>query len=283
LEGKGIVEVEPFPGGALGRSYAEQAQLVRDGVVDIAWINPSLSPELFPDNSVIELPGLFRDARESSRVYTRLVAVEALRGYDDFFVIAAIGARPLGIHMRPPTASLADLKGRSIRVTNDTEGLVLKALGMAPQLVLINKTAEAINRGTIDGSTGVPVVLIDFGIARFTTYHYLLDLGTASFFIAMNRKKFDSLPKAGQDIIRRHSGEWALRRYIEATESYDNSIMEQWKSDPRRNVILPSQPDLASARATFATVIEAWTAQRPKNRELLNLVQAEIARLRSDR
>jgi TRAP-type C4-dicarboxylate transport system substrate-binding protein len=282
LEGKGAVEVELFPGGGLGRTYAEQAQLVLDGIADIAWVNPSLAPELFPDNSVIELPGLFRDARETSQVYTRLVIAEALQGYDDFFVIAAVGTRPLDIHMHPLMTSLADLKGRKIRTLNGTEGSVLRALGMDPQVIPINRTAEAINRGAIDGSTAPPAVLIDFGIARFTTYHYLLDLGTAPLLILMNRKKFDSLPKQGQDVIRKFSGQWAIARYVETTESYDNSVMEQLKSDPKRNVILPSAPDLASAQTTFATVIEAWISQRPRNRELLNLVHAEIAKSRSD-
>src|SRR3954464_133229 len=81
LEAKGTLEINLFAGGALGRSYADQALLVRDGTADLAWVNPSLTPELFPDNAVLELPGLFRDAGEASRVYTRLTAAQALRGY----------------------------------------------------------------------------------------------------------------------------------------------------------------------------------------------------------
>ena len=49
----------------------------------------------------------------------------------------------------------------------------------------------------------------------------------------MNRKKFDSLPKAGQDVIRKFSGDWAASRYIQVTETYDNPILEKLKSDRR--------------------------------------------------
>jgi TRAP-type transport system periplasmic protein len=283
LEGKGIVEIELFPGGVLGRTYAEQAQLVLDGIADIAWVNPGLTPELFPDNPVIELPGLFRDAKEATRVYTRLTTSEALRGYSDFLVVAAVGTGPLTIHMRPPIASLGDLKGKKIRTLNHTEGAVLKELGMAPEVVPINRTAEAINRGTIDGATAPPAVLIDFGIARFTRYHYLLELGTAPLLILMNRKKFDSLPKAGQDVIRKFSGEWAATRYIQTTETYDNPIHERLKSDPARTVIHPSRSDLDAAHIAFKTVIDAWSSQSSRNREFLKLVHTEIAKLRSDR
>jgi TRAP-type C4-dicarboxylate transport system substrate-binding protein len=283
LAAKGIVEVELFPGGVLGRSYVDQAQLVLDGTADIAWVNPSLTPELFTDNSAIELPGLFRDVTETTRVYTRLIAAQALKGYSDFFVIAAIGTGPLNISMRPHIASLDHLKGKKIRTLNRTEGAVLKELGMAPEVMPINRVAEAINRGTIDGATGTPAVLIDFGIARFTRFHYLLDLGTAPLLIVMNRKRFDSLPKAGQDAILKYSGEWAATRYIQTSEAYENPIVEKLKSDPERTVIAPSKPDLDAARVAFKTVTTAWIAQRPHNRALLQLVHSEIARLRSDR
>jgi TRAP-type C4-dicarboxylate transport system substrate-binding protein len=280
LDAKGIVEINLFPGGTLGRSYAEQAQLVLDGTADLAWLNPSLTPELFPDNAVLELPGLFRDASETSRVYTRLVAANALRGYENFVVVAAVGTRPLAIHMQPPISSLEDLRGKKIRSLNATEGQVLRALGMVPEVMPINRTAEAINRGTIDGSTAPPAVLIDFGIARFAKHHYFLDLGVAPLLMVMNRKAFDGLPKVGQDSILKYSGEWTATRYIQSTESYDRSVLEPLKADPKRKVMHPSAAELETAGTAFKTVIDAWTMRDRRNPQLLKLVHAELARLR---
>ena len=99
----------------------------------------------------------------------------------------------------------------------------------------------------------------------------------------MNRKKFDSLSKAGQDVIRKYSGEWAATRYIQTTEAYENLIVEQLQSDPGRTVIDPSRSDLDAAQVVFKTVTEAWIGQSPHHRELLKLVHGEIAKLRSDR
>ena len=59
--------------------------------------------------------------------------------------------------------------------------------------------------------------------------------------------------------------------------------MKQLKSDPNRTVIYPSRSDLEAAHVAFKSVIEAWTAQSPHNRELLKLVHAQIAKLRSER
>jgi hypothetical protein len=55
------------------------------------------------------------------------------------------------------------------------------------------------------------------------------------------------------------------------------------KSDPRRTVIFPSQPDIDTAQATFRTVINEWQAKDPHNRELLTVVETEITKLRSTR
>jgi TRAP-type C4-dicarboxylate transport system substrate-binding protein len=254
--------------------------MVLDGIADIAWINPGLTPNLFPDNTVIELPGLFRDAREATLVYTRVVASGAMKGFENFFVVAAIGTEPLSIHARFPIDSLKDLAGKKIRSNNPTEGAVLSALGMIPEVMPINQTSEAIGRGAIDGATSRPGSLAGFGISRVTSHHYFLNLGAAPLLILMNRKKFDSLPKAGQDVIREYSGEWMAARYTEEYAATNDPILEKLKSDPKRTVTFPSKADLDTAQAAFKKVIDKWLAEDRRHPELLAVVQNEIAKLR---
>jgi TRAP-type transport system periplasmic protein len=275
----GLIEIDAFTSGSLGKSYAGQAQLVLDGGADFAFVNPGLTPEQFPDDGVMELPGLFRDMREASVVYTRLVASEILRGYEDFFVVGAVVGGPQSIHTRPPISSLADLRGRKIRASNRTEGLVLDALGMSAKVMPINATAEAISRGDIDGATVPASMLLNFGISRVTSYHYFIRLGFAPLAILMNRKKFDSLPKTGQDVIREFSGESFAKRFAAAFVANDDRVIEQFRSDPNRTVIFPSQRDLDVAQATYRRVIDEWQARTPRNRELLRMVESEIAKL----
>jgi TRAP-type transport system periplasmic protein len=275
------IEIDAFTSGSLGKSYAGQAQLVLDGGADFAFVNPGLTPEQFPDNTVMELPGLFRDVREASIVYTRLVASGALRGYEDFFVVGTIAGGPQSIHTRLPVASLGDLRGKKIRASNRTEGLVLDALGMSAKVMPINETADAISRGDIDGATVPPSMLVNFGISRVTSYHYLLHLGFAPLVVLMSKNKFDGLPKAGQDIIRKLSGDGFAARFAEKFVAYDDRVIEQFKSDPKRKLIFPSQRDLDTAQVTFQKVIDEWQAKSPHNRDLLTIVETEIAKLRS--
>jgi TRAP-type transport system periplasmic protein len=280
LEGKGIVELELYPSGALGRSYAQQVQLVLSGGADIAWIHTALTPEQFPDNGVIELPGLFRDAEEATQIYAQIAASGALRGYEDFFLLAAFGTPPLTIHMRTPAASLADLKGKKVRTSNRTEAFVLKALGMEPENFPINQAADAINRGAVDGATAGLDVVADFGISRFATNHYMLALGTVPIIIAMNKNKFDSLPEAAQSVIRKYSGQWLTSRHVDTVNAYNAEILNKLKADANRKVIYPSPSELDSARSTFDSVINQWAARSPRSDELLRIVETEIAKLR---
>src|ERR1700724_1193680 len=196
-EATGIMEIDQYPGGVLdpggvlGRSLSRQPQLVLDGVADMAWANPGLTPDRFPDNDVMEFPGLFRDLREATLVDTRMVASGALRGYEDFFVIAAVANSPLMISTRPPIKSLPDLRSKILRVNNLIEGHALKAIGITPVVLPVNEVALAIGRGTIDGATMPPNTLFADGVSRITRFHYAAPLGAAPLVFLMNRKKFE--------------------------------------------------------------------------------------------
>ena len=281
-EAQGIIEIDPYSGGVLGRSYPQQVQLVVDGIADMAWVNPSLTPDRFPDNDVMEFPGLFRDLREATLVDMRMVASGVLRGYQDFFVIAAVANSPLMISTRPPIKSLPDLRGKILRVTNLVEGNALKAIGITPVVLPVNEVALAIGRGTIDGATLPPNALFAYGVSRITRFIYAAPLGPAPNALLMNRKKLESLPKAGQDAIRKYSGEWTAAHFVETYDANNIKAMKDLRSDPNRQVITPPQSELDTLQATFQTVLETWRKENPRHSELLKLVETEIAKVRSE-
>lgn len=279
-DANGILEIVPYPGGVLGRSYSMQVQQVLDGVADMAWVNPNLTPERFPDNEVLEFPGLFHSLGEATHVFSRLVAGSMLRGYEDFFVIASVANFRLIIHTRPPIEQLSDLRGKMLRVNNQVEGDTLRALGLTPVVMPVNETAVAIGRGTIDGAVLPPNSLFAYGVSRITRYHYDVPLGAAPLVFLMNRQKFESLPKAGQDIIRRYSGEAAATGFVATYEASNERAMNDLKSDPNRHVIEPTPADLDVLHAAFKGGLERWRDEQPRNAQLLGAVKGEIAKLR---
>lgn len=266
----GVIEIEPYTSGVLGRDVAQQSQMVLDGTADIAFVTPGISPKQFPDTAVIELPGLFRDSREATMVYTKLADANLLRGYAEFVVIGAFATEPESIHTRPSVRSLEDLKGKRIRANNPMEAAALARLGMKPVMMPIHKVAVAISAGEIDGAAMPPIALAQFGIGRVANHHYMLTISTAPLALLMNRKKFERLPKTAQDVINKYRGVWLAERYSDASEADTRKLINGLRSDARRTVVDPSPSDLLRAETAFQAIADEWVDQDPAHRALLN-------------
>jgi TRAP-type transport system periplasmic protein len=204
-----------------------------------------------------------------------------MRGYEEYFVIAALMSPPINIQSRRPIASIEDLKGLAVRINNTTEAAVLEELGIRPIPMAVNLTLEAMSSGELDSAT-VPAAVL-FGIGRVAGHHYLLDIGAVPLALVMNRKRFDALPEQARNIIRKYSGEWPIERYLVTYEDAGTQVMKQILSNPRRTVIYPSSSDLDIARVAFKAMIDEWIAESPRNLELFHTVKAEIAKFRAAR
>ncbi len=280
-EGKGLIEIKVYFSGTLGTSKDLQGSLVKDGTVDMALIVPGYAPNDFPDSGVIELPGLYDNAREASHVFTQLTGRGALRGYEEFFVVGAFISQGESIHSRKPLNSLAQLADQTIRTNNRIETKTLHKLGAIPAVIPINQVTNAISEGRIDGATVPPAMLFEFGIGRVTSHHYMIHLGGAPTALVMNRKKFESLPPKAQAIIRKYSGEWLSQRSADAFAVKNRQVLKQLEADPRRTVVFPSKADRAVSQRLFEEVIENWASSDPRHRALLSMARQEIAKYRS--
>ena len=269
-----------FPNGALGRNPGQQPQMIIDGVADVAWVVPSYSPGRFPDTEVLELPGLFRDLREASLVATRLNQHKVLNDYGDFYVIGMWGTAPYSIHTNFPVNSIADLKGKTIRVSSKTESAALRAFGAVPVGMPVTEIPEAISRGTISGTTSHLAPFFDFGLDRVTNNHFFIGLGVVPLAILMNRKKFEALPQSVRDVISRNAGEALTNRWIESITSYNQANLEKLKSYPKNKVVFPSQAQLDEAQRILAPVREEWVAASERHKELKAALDTELAAVR---
>ena len=280
-DGTGLVQIKVYFSGAISPAMPEQAQLVLKGSADLAYVVPGYMPRQFPNISVLELPGLFRNEREASLVFARLAAAAALEGYRKFFVAGAFVTEAESIHSRKPIATLADLVGQRIRVNNQVEAETLRKLGAVPTLLPINRTMEALSQGKLDGVTVPSSILTEFGFARLANNHYLLPLSGVPVSLVMNREKLASLPRPVQEIIIKYSGKWLSEEGAGCFVAKNREMAAKLKTDPRRTVVEPSSADLATAQKVFSSVVENWAKESPHHRELLAWVESELAKLRS--
>ena len=99
----------------------------------------------------------------------------------------------------------------------------------------------------------------------------------------MSRAKFDSLPKASQEVIRRYGGKWLAERFVNEDDVYNESVLQGLRSDPRRNVNFPSPSEVEVAAGAFGAIRAEWANANPHSRALLNLMQEELAKYRAER
>jgi TRAP-type C4-dicarboxylate transport system substrate-binding protein len=280
-EGAGRVRIDVYFGGQLGRDLSKQSQLALDGAADIVHVVPPYERTSFPDASVIELPGIFKDAAEATHVSAQLIESGIIRGFADYFVIGVFPGEPESIHTRPPVAMLADLKGKRIRVSNESEAELLKKFGATPVLIPLYDVANAISRGTVDGAMAPPVPLMEFGIARVTTNHYFLRTSCVAQVLMMTRKRFSSLPADVQAIVRKYSGGWFIDNYISINDASTALVMNQIEADTRRKVVLPSPADMKTAEIASQSIVDGYAAATPHNGELVRAMRDALMKFRS--
>lgn len=280
-DSKGTLEIKMYPNGALGRHPARQLKMVQDGVADIAWVIPAYTPGRFPDNSVFELPNVIKNSREGSVAAWRMLKKGMLRGYSDFYMIGLFVTAPYTIHTKKKVTSMEGLKGLKIRAVGPAMVASVKLLGAAPEPMPFTKIVEAVSRGVIDGTTGHPIAVYDFGVSKVTTSHYFGRLGTVNLGLFMNKKKYAALPAAARAALDKHRGEAQSIAFGVMSDTRNAELQAQWAKDPKRTVTVPSAAEEARWDKTLAPVVTAWVKKHPKGKQLLGALKSELAAIRA--
>jgi tripartite ATP-independent transporter DctP family solute receptor len=154
----GKVKVIHHHSGALGgeREVAQQVQL---GTVDFSPVTTAPLSTLVPEMSVFQLPYIFRDYQH---VYAALDGSDTIRKYYEpvldrkgFKLVGFIAAGYRGIYGHYPINSLADVKGKKIRVQEDKILVAtFKALGMISTPIAFPEVATALQTKVIDFAEG---------------------------------------------------------------------------------------------------------------------------------
>jgi TRAP-type transport system periplasmic protein len=154
----GKVKIVHHHSGTLGgeREVAQQIQL---GTVDFGPITTAPLSTLVPEMSVFQLPYIFRDY---AHVYAALDGSDVIRKYYEpvldakgIKLVAFIAAGYRGIYGHYPITSIADVKGRKIRVQEDKILVAtFKALGMISTPIAFPEVATSLQTKVIDFAEG---------------------------------------------------------------------------------------------------------------------------------
>jgi len=280
-EGKGILRIEGYPAGSLVPNPRAQVKAVMDGVTDIAFVVFSYTPGRFPDNSVLELPTLYKDVRESTDVIRTLYEKGMLRGYDQFYVPMLVTTYPYNFHTVKPVKTLADLKGMKLRAGGPVAGAAMRAIGVAPVGMPIPAVAENISKGVLDGTAVDWNVMYSFRINEVAKNHYMQLFSTVPIGMLMTKKRFAALPPKAQELIKKHSGRVVDNLFVKVTDEIQAKWLAKTKATPGHTIVYPDAADTAAYQKIMDGVIEKWAEGNDRRKDILKTVKAELKKLRA--
>ncbi len=274
------ITIREFWGGSLGRNPVAQLDLVKNGVLDVAWVTPGYTPGVFPQIQIAELPYLAENAWEGSIATWRLHDAGLIEGDNGVHVIGIWTTDIASLQMGAPIDSLDNLRNQRIRTAGAVQASFVQAIGAIPQTLTAIETNEAMQRRTIDGMIQAWTGMRTFRTEELTSAAYEAPVGLIPFLLIMNRQTWDKLSPEAQQVMMRHGGE-ALAR--DAGRAYDRTAADirlKIKEAAKHTLFVPSAEENARNFERVRDVYEEWITNTPKGQEVYDLYVATLKELR---
>lgn len=277
----GTLKVELFTGGTLGRNPLQQFKLVQDGIADMAWTIPGYTPGRFDDTEVVELPFIVNNSLEGSTALTRLAAQEFLVGFSDLKLLFLGNVPPVSIHGKFPIKTLADLKGKRMRIGSSVGGKMAESLGAVPILIGAPATAEALSKGVVDGTFAEWIFIRAFKIDEVVSNHMVMPLGGTAVMVPMLKKRYESLPPAARAAIDKHSGEAFVKRFAAVADIAQTEIPAEIAKRGKNTVATADAATRETFRNAAQMVSDDWRKAKPRNERVYKAFTAELEKVRA--
>lgn len=219
----GQVVVEYFPGQTLTK-----ARQVYDGVVegisDVGFSVLAYTRGRFPVISAVDLPLGYTSGAVATQVVNAVYEKFQPKELMDTKVMYLHAHGPGLIHTKGKAVhKMEDMKGLKFR-GHGTSALVVKALGGTPVPKPMPETYQMLQKGVVDGAVYPFEANKGWKLGEVTDY-CTADFSaayTTSFFVVMNKDKWNSLSADNQKIIEQINKEWIVKH----GEAWDASDAE---------------------------------------------------------
>jgi len=239
----GAVKITMFPGATLTPANQCYDGVVK-GISDIGMSVLSYTAGRFPLTEVIDMPLGYKSGYQVTRLINAYYNKFQPKEFDDVKILYLHGHGPGVLHTnKKPVAKLEDLKGLKIRCTG-TSSEVVKHLGGTPVAMPQTETYDALQKGVVDGVMSPVETLKGWKFAEVIKYS-TLNYGSAysiGFFVAMNKAKWNALPKDVQAVIQKVNEEW-IEKTARAWDEFDKIGLETTKAKGNQVISLSKQED----------------------------------------
>jgi TRAP-type C4-dicarboxylate transport system substrate-binding protein len=239
--------------------------IAKDGLADVTYGVHGYTPGRFLATKAVEFPFLSDSAEALSVAYWRVHEkyLKAAHEHAGVQVLGLFTHGPGAIHnAKVDVRSVSDVAGMKFRVGGGVVNDVAKALGMVPLLKPASKNYELLSNGVADG-TLLPLESIkSFKIIDLVPHTTVVPGGLydVSFFLVMNKAKFDGLSEADRKAIMSVSGEAFSRLAGRAWDAADAAGLAAMKA-AGNTVITAPDAMVAEIKERTKGIEAAWVAQ----------------------
>ena len=260
----GAVKIQMFPGATLTPPDQCYDGVVK-GISDLGLTVVSFVKGRFPLSEVIDLPLGYKSAKQATTLANVYLEKFKPKEFDDVKMMYLHSHGPGLVNTKKPVTKLEEMKGLKIRGTGTT-AKVVKALGATPVAMPMPETYDAVSKGVADGFVAPIEALKGWKLAEVVNAT-TLDYGAAYgllFCVAMNKKKWDSLPKDVQATIEKINKEWIVK-HCEVWDRIDKEGKEFALAKGHKFISLSPEEDAKWAAAVKPVLDEYVKDMKAKN------------------
>ena len=206
----GEVMVEYYPGQTLTKAR-QVYDGVGEGLSDVGFSVLAYTRGRFPVMAAVDLPLGYTSGTVATKVINAVYNKFKPKELMDTQVMYLHAHGPGLIHTKSkPVRKIEDMKGLKFR-GHGTSALVVKALGGTPVPKPMPETYQMLQKGVVDGAVYPFEANKGWKLGEVTRY-CTADFSaayTTSFFVVMNKDKWNSISAANRKIIEQINMEWA--------------------------------------------------------------------------
>jgi TRAP-type C4-dicarboxylate transport system substrate-binding protein len=254
----GTITIKIFPAQQLGKAF-DHYNMARDGIADIAHVNPGYEPGRFPVMGAVELPFLFANAKAGSAAGDAWYRKHAAKEMHEVKYCLTFFHDPATVHSTKKKIVVpADIKGMKIRPANATIGRFVVLLGGTNVQASAPEAREVLERGVADAITFPWGSIVLFGIDKVVKYHI-----DSAFYVTeqtwvLNKAKYDSLSPAQKKVMDDHcTSAWA-QKIAEPWADFEAGGRDKIKAQAGHEIYSLTPAQLAEWRKAAEPLYNEW-------------------------
>ncbi len=253
----GKVKVDYYAGQTLTKAKQCYDGVV-EGISDIGFSVLAYTRGRFPVISAVDLPLGYTSGKAATQVVNAVYQKFQPKELSDTKVMYLHAHGPGLIHTKDkPVRKMEDMKGLKFR-GHGTSAQVVKALGGTPVPKPMPETYQMLQKGVVDGAVYPLEANKGWKLGEVTDYctTNFSSAYTTSFFVVMNKAKWNALPADVQKTIEAINQEWAVK-HGEAWVSSDEVGLAYFKKQGGQ-VISQDEKEAALWKEAVAPIIASY-------------------------